>query len=105
MIRILTILFALLGVASCNHNDENNSCQNSIEVTGTPSAGYIIIVKESNDSSLIATEYIETYIDKINVYTTSITFFAAEMDAVVLSNLQCDSRIESIEYDSVVVIN
>ncbi len=106
MIRYLGIIVILIVAAGCNHNDnENGLCSNPIEVTGTPSTGYIIMVKEVNDPILIATEYIETYGDNINVYTTSTTIFAAEMSDEVLSVVQCDSRIESIEYDGVVGIN
>ena len=106
MARLFAIILIFVGIAGCNHDDDtNSSCSNPVEVTGTPSIGYIIVVKESNDPSLVATEYIETYGDKINVYTTGTTFFAAEMSGDVLSVIQCDSRIESIEYDGVVGIN
>jgi len=106
MVRFLAIILILVGIAGCNHNDDANGlCSNPVEVTGTPSIGYIIMVKESNDPSLIATEYIEAYGDNINVYTTSTNFFAAEMSGDVLAVVQCDSRIESIEYDGVVGIN
>lgn len=93
-------------MAGCFHDeDKNGLCSNPVEVTGTPSTGYIVLVKEGSDPGLIATEYIETYGNEINVYTTSSGFFAAEMSADVLSVVQCDSRIEFIEYDGVVGIN
>ena len=106
MLRIFLAIAFMISLTACKHNDDSSgSCTNPIEITGTPFTSYIVRAKPGNDPNLIATEYIEAYGDKINVYTTSTTIFAAEMSSDVLGVIQCDSRVESISYDGVVGIN
>jgi hypothetical protein len=102
----ILIMLAFSGCNNDDNDDDSNAlCSNPIEVTGTPYHGYIIMVKEEYDPSAIATQYIELYGDNIDVYTSSSSFFAAQMSDDILSIIQCDSRIESISYDGEVEAN
>lgn len=99
-LRIPGMLLGLLALCSCGGGDDAE-CGSPLPVLGTPSAlGYIVGTAEDVDPDLLATEYIETYGDDIQVFTTASTFFAAQMKQPVLDALRCDSRVALIRYRS-----
>jgi hypothetical protein len=92
-------LTSVLVLSSCDGDDAE--CGSPLPVLGTPSAlGYIVGTVGNVDPDALATEYIETYGDDIHVFSTTSTYFAADMKQQVLDALRCDKRVSRIEYRS-----
>jgi len=102
----ILILFSCLFLGCNNDSSQDlvsveNECDNPIEILGTnQELGYLVGVESDYEASLIATEYIEEFDNEINIYTTVHPYFAAEMSPNVLAVMQCDTRIDSIQYES-----
>jgi hypothetical protein len=101
--RILLVLAGVLALTTCN--DDDAVCKSPIPVLGTPAGlGYIVGTAEDVDPAALATEYIEAYGDDIDVFSTTATYFAADMTRQVLDALRCDDRVSHIDYRSQGVI-
>ena len=101
--RILLIVVSVLALTTCD--DDDAVCSSPIPVLGTPvGLGYIVGTVEGEDPAALATEYIEAYGDDIDVFSTTETYFAADMKRQVLDALRCDDRVSRIEYRSQGVI-
>lgn len=95
--RILLIVACVFALTTCD--DDDAPCQSPIPVLGTPSGlGYIVGTVKDVDPAALATEYIEAYGDDIDVFSTTATYFAADMTRQVLDALRCDDRVSRIEY-------
>lgn len=101
--RILLIVAGIFALTTCD--DDDAVCKSPIPVLGTQAGlGYIVGTVEGEDPAALATEYIEAYGDDIDVFSTTETYFAADMTRQVLDALRCDDRVSRIEYRSQGVI-
>jgi len=101
LVSMLLLLYGC-GDDSSHKDEEDKVCEAPIDVSGENSdLGYIIFVNDDVEVNAYATELIEEYGDKINVYTTGSSFFAAELSSDVLNIIRCDSSIKSISYEGV----
>jgi len=97
--RILLIVASAFVLTTCD--DDDAVCSSPIPVLGTPAGlGYVVRTVEGEDPAVLATEYIEAYGDDIDVFSTTETYFAADMTRQVLDALRCDDRVSRIEYRS-----
>jgi hypothetical protein len=97
--KILFIVACAFALTTCD--DDDAPCQSPVPVEGTSSGlGYVVGTVKDVDPAVLATEYIEAYGDDIDVFSTTATYFMADMNRQVLNALRCDDRVSRIEHRS-----